>query len=146
MFVHIIGRRGPQLGYDLVLQVGEDASSLVEVARCGLEAVRVVAVAADGQLRVEGGQVVYNVGSLELEVVVDDGSVDVVSQRRIPGKVGAYLSRRAIVLAPNSPQAPGVWLKEAAWEREGRRTSMGNFPAIQTSWAAYAWSFLMPLG
>lgn len=80
--------------------MGENAGGLVEVARGALEAVRVVAVAGDGQLRVEGGQVVYDIGSLELEVIMDDRSFGVVSQRGIPGEVGAYLSCRAVTSAP----------------------------------------------
>lgn len=93
MLVHIIRGCSSQLGYYVVLQVGENASSLIEVASCGFEAFCVAAVAADGQLRVEGGQVVYDIGALELEVVVDDGSIDIVAKRGIPGEVGAYLCR-----------------------------------------------------
>lgn len=102
--------------------MGEDAGGLVEVARGSLEAIRVGAVAADGQLRVQGSQVEYDVGPLELEVVVNNGPINVVSQRRIPSKVGAYLCRCAIMSAPKpQPACPLSALrqrKEERWRRD----------------------------
>jgi len=73
----------------------KDTGRLGEVARRHLQPVDIDVVRRDAQLAVERREVVEDVEELVLEVVLDERSVGIVPQGRIPREVGADLSSLA---------------------------------------------------
>ena len=71
----------------------ENTRSKREVVGGSFQAVGAATRGVYGELGVERGEVVENIHELELEIIAHKRSVGVVSQRRVPGELGANLGR-----------------------------------------------------
>lgn len=92
VLVHVLGRvRHAKLGQHARLHVREYAGGLRKVVGSRLQALGCGVGSADGELRVERGEVVEDVHELVLEIVADHRAFGIIPQRRIPGEFSANL-------------------------------------------------------
>ena len=99
------------------------SGSSAEVVAGGFKTFCGPTIGGQSELGVEGGEVVENVGELELEVVLGYRAFTIISKSRIPCEVYS-----------NLPSF--ISLRILSQRGFAQPTSMGNFPPIQESWLA----------